>query len=203
VSHTLCVYSELELQGFQSKHKGSDWNTYSPGLKKLWFRVHITPIKSVAVYACRFNDNYHRTYWERCKINLIIRWFFDNPKPPRGPDSCGPNIVHCFLLKLLLQFIIIIIITLVVTFLQGIYNYIPKTNYVSTVHSVTVLCLQFVLHIMLFRPRNMFCTFKLLLYDMDVSCHRPFFLVLLLKQRWSPSLRLQASHCSQYFPYYV
>jgi len=37
-----------------------------------------------------------------------------------------------------------------------------------------------------------------LLYDMDVSCHRHFFLVLLLNQRWSPPLRLQASHCSTF-----
>jgi hypothetical protein len=34
---------------------------------------------------------------------------------------------------------------------------------------------------------------------------RLFFLVLLLNQQWTPSLRLQASHCFtlQYFPYYV
>ena len=31
----------------------------------------------------------------------------------------------------------------------------------------------------------------LLLLYMDVSCHRPFFLVLLLNQQWSPPLRLQ------------
>ena len=29
-------------------------------------------------------------------------------------------------------------------------------------------------------------------------CHRHFFLVPLLNQRWSPSLRLQASHCSTF-----
>ena len=33
---------------------------------------------------------------------------------------------------------------------------------------------------------------------MYVSCHRHFFLVLLLNQRWSPPLRLQASHCSTF-----
>ena len=39
----------------------------------------------------------------------------------------------------------------------------------------------------------------LLLYNMCVSCHRHFFLVLLLKpERWSPPLRLQASHCSTF-----
>ena len=49
--------------------------------------------------------------------------------------------------------IIIIIIILVITFVRGIYNYIPETNHVYTVHSVAaVLYLQFVLHVMLFRP---------------------------------------------------
>ena len=33
---------------------------------------------------------------------------------------------------------------------------------------------------------------------MYVSCHRHLFLVLLLNQRWSPPLRLQASHCSTF-----
>ena len=46
--------------------------------------------------------------------------------------------------------------------MQGIYNYIPETNNVSTVYSVAaVLYLQFVLHVVLFRPSNMFCTFTL------------------------------------------
>jgi hypothetical protein len=44
--------------------------------------------------------------------------------------------------------LIIIIIILVITFLQGIYNYIPETNHVSKVYSVAVvLYLQFVLHV--------------------------------------------------------
>ena len=38
----------------------------------------------------------------------------------------------------------------------------------------------------------------LLLFNMHVSCHRHFFLLLLLNQRWSPPLRLQASHCSTF-----
>ena len=33
---------------------------------------------------------------------------------------------------------------------------------------------------------------------MYVSCHRYFFLALLLNQWWSPPLRLQASHCSTF-----
>ena len=41
---------------------------------------------------------------------------------------------------------------LVITFMQGIYNYTAETNHVSRVYSVAaVLCLQFVLLVMLFR----------------------------------------------------
>ena len=48
--------------------------------------------------------------------------------------------------------IIIIIIILVITFMHGIYNYIPETYHVSRLYSVAaVLCLQFVLHV-IFRP---------------------------------------------------
>ena len=48
--------------------------------------------------------------------------------------------------------IIIIIIILVMNFMHGLYNYIPKTNHVTTVYSVAaVLYLQFMLHVMLFR----------------------------------------------------
>jgi hypothetical protein len=43
--------------------------------------------------------------------------------------------------------------------MHGIYNYIPETNLVSKVHNVTaVLYLQSVLHIMLFRLWNVFCS---------------------------------------------
>ena len=53
---------------------------------------------------------------------------------------------------------------LVITFMHGIYNYIPETNHVSRVYSVAaVLYVQFVLHVMLFRPWNMFCTFTFII----------------------------------------
>jgi len=49
--------------------------------------------------------------------------------------------------------IIIIIIIFGITFMQGIYNYIPATNHVSRVHSIaSAVYLQFVLRVMLFRP---------------------------------------------------
>ena len=62
-----------------------------------------------------------------------------------------------FLLINITIIIIIIIIILVITFMQGIYTYVPETNHVSRVLCVaTVLYLQFVLHVMLFCLRNMF-----------------------------------------------
>ena len=75
--------------------------------------------------------------------------------------------------------IIIIIIIIFITFMQGIYNYIPETDSVSTVYSVAaVLYVQFVLHVMLFLPWNMFCTFTLALSAGCVQC--PIRLVFLL-----------------------
>ena len=55
--------------------------------------------------------------------------------------------------------------------MYDIYNYIPETNRVSTVFSVTaVLYLQSVLHVMLFRALNMFCTFRSALPAVCVQC---------------------------------
>jgi hypothetical protein len=63
-----------------------------------------------------------------------------------------PCILH-YTVHFIVIIITIIIIILVITFMQGIYNYIPETNHVSRVHGVAaVLCIQFVLHVMLFRP---------------------------------------------------
>ena len=66
---------------------------------------------------------------------------------------------------------IIIIIILVITFIQGIYNHIPETNHVSRVYILAdTLFLQSVLHIMLFRTWNMFCTLTSALYEVCVQC---------------------------------
>jgi hypothetical protein len=60
--------------------------------------------------------------------------------------------------------IIIIIIIFVMTFMLCIYSYIPETNHVSRVYTVTaVLYLQLVLHVMLLHKWNMFCSFTLAL----------------------------------------
>ena len=51
--------------------------------------------------------------------------------------------------------IVIIIIVIIVTFRQGIYNYIPETNHVSSVHSdAAFLKLQFMAHVMVFPMTN-------------------------------------------------
>jgi hypothetical protein len=73
--------------------------------------------------------------------------------------------------QLQLYIIIIIIVILVITFMQGIYICIPETNHVSRINSVAaVLYVQFVLHVMLFRPWNMFCTFILALSAVCAQC---------------------------------
>jgi len=44
-------------------------------------------------------------------------------------------------------------IIIIIIIIWGIYNYVPETNHVSRVCSVAAaLYLQFVLHVMLFRP---------------------------------------------------
>ena len=55
--------------------------------------------------------------------------------------------------------------------MQCIYNYVPETNSVSRIFDIaTVLYLQFLLHVILFSPRNMFCTFTLALSAVCVQC---------------------------------
>jgi hypothetical protein len=67
----------------------------------------------------------------------------------------------------------------ITNFIQGIYNYVPETNHVSRLYSVAaVLYLQSVLHVMLFRPCYMFCTFTLPLPAVCVRCPTWLFLVL-------------------------
>jgi len=69
-------------------------------------------------------------------------------------------IIIVIIIMVVLQIIIIITITIIIIelqiiiiIMQGIYNYIPETNPVSRVYSVAAgLYLQFVLHVMLFRP---------------------------------------------------
>ena len=57
------------------------------------------------------------------------------------------------LIEIIIIIIIIIIIYLFITFMQGIYNYIPEANHVYRVYSASaVLYLQFMLHVTLFRP---------------------------------------------------
>ena len=70
------------------------------------------------------------------------------------------NILRNLLTQLLYCGYPIILITLVITLMQVIYSYIPETNPVSSVHTVGAApYLQFMLHVVLFRPRNMLCTF--------------------------------------------
>jgi len=74
--------------------------------------------------------------------------------------------------------IIIIIIIIIITFMQGIYNDITATSHASTVYNAaTVPYLQFVLHVKLFRPWNMFCTFTSALPAVCVCVQCPIWLL--------------------------
>ena len=82
------------------------------------------------------------------------------------------HIVRQYIVTIITIIIIIIIIIIpVITFMHVIYSNVPETTPVSTVHSVAaVLYLQFALHVMLFRPWNMFRTFTLALSVVCVQC---------------------------------
>ena len=59
----------------------------------------------------------------------------------------------------------------IITFIWGIYIYIPETSYVSRVYNVADLVyLQFVLCVMLFRMLNTFCTCTSVLPKVCVQC---------------------------------
>jgi hypothetical protein len=84
-------------------------------------------------------------------ITDVITNFVDNFL--EDCEACRLRDMLQALLPLECSTIIIIIIIIIITCMHGIYNYIPETNHVSSVHSVTaVLYLQSVLHVMLFRP---------------------------------------------------
>ena len=77
------------------------------------------------------------------------------------------------------------------TFMQGVYNYIPESNHASMVYSVAaVLYLQSVLRVMLFRPWNMFCTFTLALSDVCVQYPIWFFFFCISVISWFPAILL-------------
>ena len=58
-----------------------------------------------------------------------------------GADNFGPNITHYFALKLLQYIIIIIIIIIIlgISFMQGIYTYIPETKHVPREHCAATI----------------------------------------------------------------
>ena len=70
----------------------------------------------------------------------------------------------------------------VITVMYGIYIYIAETNHTTRVHSsAAVLYLQYVLHEMLFRMLNIFCTFTLVLSAVRMQCTKwPFFFLCFL-----------------------
>jgi len=64
---------------------------------------------------------------------------------------CNMALMYIFTGIIIIIIIIITISNSSSTFMQGIYNYIPQTNHVSSLYCVAaVLYLQFVLYVMLF-----------------------------------------------------
>jgi len=65
---------------------------------------------------------------------------------------------------------------LLINFMKGIYIYIHETKHVFRLYSfAAVQYSQFVLHVMLFRPWNIYCTFKSALPAVCVKCPKGFF----------------------------
>ena len=86
----------------------------------------------------------------------------------------------------------IVIIIIIISFMQGIYNYIPETIYIPREYSVAaILFLLFIVLILL-----------LLLFYMDVYCHRPFLPGTSLEPAVIPTAHA-SSFTLQYFPYCV
>jgi len=88
-----------------------------------------------------------------------------------SPECCNSSVVTIhgayivsFSVESIIIIIIIVNIIIIFTLMQGIYNYTPETSHVSRVYRVAgALYLQFMLHVMLFCPCNMFGTFTLAL----------------------------------------
>jgi len=103
---------------------------------------------------------------EQGKINLKIIYICDRDVGDDDDDDDGVVVIMIE--------IIIVIITTTTTFMQGIYNYTPETRNVSTVcNAAAALYLQFVLHVMLFRP----CTFASAFPAVCVQCPIQLFFV--------------------------
>ena len=84
--------------------------------------------------------------------------------------------------------------------MQGIYTYIPKINYIPREYSVAaILLLLLVVFILLDSVLNLLL---LLLYNMCVSCQRPFLPGTSLEPAVIPTAHA-SSFTLQYFPYYV
>jgi hypothetical protein len=83
-----------------------------------------------------------------------------------------------YMMHISLHAVTCIIIILFITFMHGMYNYVPDTNHISRLYSVAaVLYIQFMLHAMLFCPWNMFCMFTSALPTVCGQCPMWLFFV--------------------------
>ena len=128
-------------------------------------------------------------YWFRCVYKRMRRWFrrFQIAtacflcSPPDlnflDPYSIFMYVYnnHCHRVTAHLQLIIsiiIIIIIIIISFMQGIFTYIPETNYIPREYSVAgILLLLFMVLILLLSVLNLlYCTFTLVLSEVCVQC---------------------------------
>jgi hypothetical protein len=106
------------------------------------------------------------------------------------------NMLHIIIIII----IIVVIVILVITFMQGIYNYILETNHVSRIYSVAaVFYLQFVLHVMLFRPWNVLYLYVTCVCIWKVTITRSFVMAIYL----SIGVYQGDSHKSDFMKFHV
>jgi hypothetical protein len=89
-------------------------------------------------------------------------------------------------MTLLLLVLLLLLLLLLITFMQGIYTYIPVPNHVPRDCSVAgILLLLFMVHVMLFPMLNLlYCTFPYHVTSFISSFSKPFFVLPLYIQSY-------------------
>jgi len=158
---------------------------YAPLLRCFWFNVYSRP--TFGDHSCRWDDyvvKLPNIFDFQGHVFVLHNFLCLSFVKVMGQGNRYIYYMLCFIISedesCIIIIIIIIIIILVITFMQGRYNYIPETNHVSRVYSVTVvLYLQFVLHVMLFRPWNVLHFYISIFHSMCAVTDMVVFVVLI------------------------
>jgi hypothetical protein len=107
----------------------------------------------------------------RCNLNS-----YDNKNNVRTlqiKQNSSISFVFTYITQLLLLLFLLSPLCMIFTII-----YLKQTMFLRYMYNVAaVLYLQFVLHVMIFRPRNMFCTFTLALFEVCMQCPIRFFIL--------------------------